>query len=75
MSATAFKFIPVQSAWYSSKLEEIAANIEIKRDRLDAQYQRTEMPLAQEERYAKLDEAWELAAKLDECLRDAEYLP
>ena len=74
MNAPTLKFIPAPSAWHDPKLEERAANIEIQRDRLSANYQRTEMPVDIEARWAKLDEAWELLCKVDECLRDAEFL-
>lgn len=75
--ATAFKLIqqtPSDApAWFSPKLEELAANIEIKRESLSAQYQRREMPRHIEDRWGKLDEAWGLLCAADECLRSAEY--
>lgn len=70
--ATAYKFIPAPSAWFSPALEEIAANIEIQRDRLIRQYQNREMPLPVEERLAALDKAWDSNRDTDAFLRDAE---
>lgn len=69
------QFIPVPSVWYSAKLEEMAANVEITPDGIRAQYQRREMPSHIEERCVELGEFWDKLCEVDALARAAEYQP
>jgi len=77
--ATAPNIVPIRPLsdddWFSPKLADLAANIEIARDRIGARYEGCDMPMQASERFDELNAAWVGLVDADKCLRDADYLP